>query len=345
MNLAAMGLVYAGGAGVDRLQDALRSGTPPCPRLQERESIRVLAVPPEALTGHPVLAPARRADRFSKMALLAGMEAWQGCTADPRRTGIILATALGPHATVFRYVSDMLDFGGEKASPTLFSQSVHAAAASMIATSAGLHGPVLTLADLASPFTEALALAGIWLERGRCEAVLVAAVDELSDVLAHVVRRKWSVKETGRQAGPAPVDAWHAGIPGEGAVCFRLEREGSLRVGTEAGTTNHALCRLIDQDALGARSTEPVSRGSSAVPAFSLTPYWGSTRIGMAFHLAAAALMLREQRLFTEAGTHSERHVGLIPGRGARIEVVPACSDGRVITLQREQKEEEPACP
>ena len=345
MNLAAMGLVYTGGAGVGRLQDALRSGTPPRPRLQERESIRVLAVPPEALTGHPVLAPARRADRFSKMALLAGMEAWQGCAADPRRTGIILATALGPHATVFRYVSEMLDFGGEKASPTIFSQSVHAAAASMIATSAGLHGPVLTLADLASPFTEALALAGIWLERGRCEAVLVAAVDELSDVLAHVVRRKWSVPGDGLQADSAPGDTGHGVVPGEGAVCFRLERGGSLRVGTEGGTTDHALCRLIDQGALGAIPAEPAPRGGAAVPAFSLTPYWGSTRIGTAFHLAAAVLMLQEQRIFTGAGTQAGRPAGLLPGRGARIEIVPACGDGRVITLQREQQEEEPACP
>ena len=42
-------------------------------------------------------------------------------------------TAFGPHGTVFRYVNEMLEFGDAKASPTVFSQSVHAAAASMIA--------------------------------------------------------------------------------------------------------------------------------------------------------------------------------------------------------------------
>ena len=337
MKIAAMGVVFAGGAGVGRLQAALREAEPPKPRMLERESIPVLALPPEALLGNPVLAPARRADRFCKMALLAGMEAWQGCAADPRRTGIILATALGPHATVFRYIGEMLDFGGEKASPTLFSQSVHAAAASMIATSAGLHGPVLTLSDLASPFTGALSLAGAWLAGGRCDAVLVAAVDELSDVLAHVVRRKWRAADAGRQADPAQDDAMRGTVPGEGAVCFRLEREGSLRVAAEAVSQPGAVCRLIDRDALGAMPPKPgLAAGDGGIPHLCLTPYWGSLRIGAAFNLAAAALMLREQRLYTGNGTPPEPPAGTRPWREARIEIVPACGGGRVITLQHD---------
>jgi len=101
---------------------------------------------------------------------IAAMEARRECGADPRRTGIILATAFGPHATVFRFVNEMLDFGDAKTSPTVFSQSVHAAAASMIATAAGLHGPVLSLADLAMPFEEALTLAECWLASERCDS-------------------------------------------------------------------------------------------------------------------------------------------------------------------------------
>ena len=342
MNLASLGVVFAGGAGVPRLHAALQAGVPPLPRLLERESIPVLAVPPEALAGHPVLAPARRADRFSKMALLAGMEAWRGCTAAPERTGLILATALGPHATVFRYVSEMLDFGGEKASPTLFSQSVHAAAASMIAASAGLHGPVLTLSDLASPFPEALALAEAWLEGGRCDTVLVAAADELSDVLAHVVRRKWRPPAAaGQAAGADAGSARRETVPGEGAVCFRLERGDAWRVTTGAGGAAGAACRLLDTGALGDDGSGPADAGPPGVPAFCFTPYWGSLRIGTAFHLAAAALLLREPRLVPGAGRPAET----APEGGAPIEIVPAGGTGRVITLQRRAQGEKHGCP
>ena len=70
-------------------------------------------------------------------------------------------------------VGEVLEFGDEQASPTVFSQSVHAAAASMVAAAAHLHGPTLTVADLAFPFEEALVLADAWLAADRCDAVLV----------------------------------------------------------------------------------------------------------------------------------------------------------------------------
>jgi len=307
MTITGLGIVFAGGAGVPALREALVSGTPPEATTLEKEGVQVMAVPPAALTGNPVLAPARRADRFCKMTLLAAMEAWQGCGADPLRTGIILATAFGPHATVFRFVNEMLDFGDAKVSPTVFSQSVHAAAASMIATAAGLHGPALSLADLAAPFEEALALAGCWLDSGRCDAVLVGAADELSDVLAHVVRRKWP----------------HAFVPGEGAVFFRLERTGGVRVSVGPKETEDAACHLIDSQALGAGKAAPEAQASTAVPVRSYSPLWGSTRLGSALHLAAAALMRREELPVADAA--------LMRGN---VQIVSACGTRRrVITL------------
>lgn len=296
MNIAGLGVVYAGGAGVSALHAALTAGKPPEAQLLEKEGIPVLAVPSAALAGNPVLAPARRADRFCKMTLLSAMEAWQGCTAGAGRTGIILATAFGPHATVFRFVNEMLDFGNAKVSPTIFSQSVHAAAASMIATATGLHGPVLSLADLALPFEEALTLAEGWLDRGRCDSVLVGAADELSDVLAHVVRRKRAMAADG-VAGAAFAGGM-AAVPGEGAVFFRLEREGPLRVSLGGDVVREASCLLLNTGALGGDDTALAALVPPGVPSFSLAPFWGSTRIGSAFHLAAAVLMRRDGRFF-----------------------------------------------
>ena len=135
MNLAGLGIVFPGGAGVPALRAALSAGRPLTGETLVKEPVPVLKVPAAALTGNPVLAPARRADRFCKMTLLAATEALAGSAVPPERIGIILATAFGPHGTVFKFVNDLLEFGDEQASPTVFSQSVHAAAASMVAMS------------------------------------------------------------------------------------------------------------------------------------------------------------------------------------------------------------------
>ncbi len=326
MTLTGMGVVFAGGAGVTALHEALLAGRPPAPTMLEREGVPVLAVPPTALMGNPALAPARRADRFCKMTLLAALEAWQGCGADPRRTGIILATAFGPHATVFRFVNEMLDFGDAKTSPTVFSQSVHAAAASMIAMAAGLHGPTVNLADLALPFEEALALAGCWLESGRCEAVLVGAADELSDVLCHAVRRLWP----------------NTYVPGEGAVFFRLERSGGTRVSVDAGMSPAAVCHLLNLGTLGGDDAALRASALPGIPTFSYTPMWGATRLGAAFHLAAAVLMRRSERCFPEVMPLAAG--GVCTGTGGSggcgtIQVFSACgSRSHTITLHAQEE-------
>jgi len=294
MTLADLGIVFNGGAGLAALRAALAADAPPTPTPTVREGVPVLAVPASALAGNPALAPARRADRFCKMSLAAALEAWHGCDADPRRVGIILSTALGPHATVFRYVNDLLDYGEAKTSPTVFSQSVHAAAASMITTAVGARGPVLNLSDLAFPFEEALTLAACWLRGGRCDTVLVGAADELSEVLAHVVRRKW----------PQPLP-----VLGEGAVFFRLARDGGVPVSVGTEPRSGAVLRLADACALGRED-----RGGADVRTRTFTHFWGATRIGGAFHLAAAWLLRRE---------------GLLPGGAVLppggIDVVAAC--------------------
>ena len=296
MNVAGLGIVFPGGAGVPALQAALAKGEPLVGAMLEKERIPVLRVPAAALSGNPVLAPARRADRFCKMALLAATEALSGNTADSGRTGMILATAFGPHGTVFKFVNDLLEFGGAQVSPTVFSQSVHAAAASMIAASAGLHGPALSVADLAMPFEEALALAECWLASSRCDAVLVGAVDEVSDVLAHVVRRKWTPAANGIAQPDA--DGRTAYVPGEGAIFFRLEKHGGVRVSLDGEVSPSAACHLFNAGALGADDDVLRHKACPAVPAMTYASLLGSTRVGAAFHLAVALSMRREDRFF-----------------------------------------------
>ena len=339
MNVAGLGIVFPGGAGVSSLLDVLNAGVPLRGQAQGKEPAAVLSVPPAAFAGKPVLAPARRADRFCKMSLLAAMEAMDGCAADPARIGIILATAFGPHATVFKFVNDLLDFGDEKASPTVFSQSVHAAAASMIAAAAGLHGPALTVADLAMPFEEALTLADSWLASDRCDAVLVGSVDEVSDVLAHVVRRKWALSPDGISRPSS--NGQTAYVPGEGAVFFRLERGHGARITVGEDLSPSAACHLVNVGALGSDDAELRKRILPSVPALTYVSLLGSTRIGSAFHLAVALLMRRENRLFPDILPLAS--CGFPVGGNARawaggaLQVISACgSRCRAITLGEE---------
>ena len=304
MKLSGVGVVCAGGAGVDALKVYLKNPDAPKPTpMGNKELLPVLQIPADVFK-NPLLAPVRRADRFSKMTLLAALEAWQGAEADLSRVGIILASACGPHATVFKFVNDLLDFGESKSSPTVFSQSVHAAAASMIASTIQSHGPVLNLADLSFPFESALTLADAWLEEGRCDVVLVGATEELSDVYVHAVSRLWGNRF----------------VPGEGSFFFRLERDGkgpSVRV--QQTILNDASCRLENRDALGG-AKEDGTQGCACVS------HSGSLRIGGAFLLAVAELIRR-----------GERFEGLSePVTAGPLQIVSTCGKRqRVIVLEK----------
>jgi len=274
MKLSGVGVVCAGGAGLDALKVYLKNPDAPKPMpMGNKELLPVLQIPAEVFK-NPLLTPVRRADRFSKMTLLAALEAWQGAEADLSRVGIILASACGPHATVFKFVNDLLDFGESKSSPTVFSQSVHAAAASMIASTIQSHGPVLNLADLEFPFESALTLADAWLEEGRCDVVLVGATEELSDVYVHAVSRLWGDRF----------------VPGEGSFFFRLERNGKgPAVRVQNSVLDFDACRLENRDALGGAPDE-------GTPGSSFVSHSGSLRIGGAFLLAVAELIRRGER-------------------------------------------------
>lgn len=335
MNLAGLGVVFPGGAGVPALRAALSAGRPLVGEMLAKEQVPVLKVPATALTGNPVLAPARRADRFCKMTLLAATEALAGCAVPPERIGIILATAFGPHGTVFKFVNDLLEFGDEQASPTVFSQSVHAAAASMVAAAAHLHGPALTVADLAFPFEEALALADAWLAADRCDAVLVGAVDETSDVLAHVVRRKWAPAPDGI-ARPAQAGQ-PAYVPGEGAVFVRLERgNGPLLTVADAPDAS-AAANLFNAGALGGDDAALRRLAQLAVSAQTFVSLLGNVRIGSAFHLAVAGLMRQDDRFYPDVLPADQTGFSG-GGTGAPkgpIQVISACgSRVRAISLQ-----------
>ena len=141
----------------------------------------------------PLLAKeARRASRFDRMAILAGLDALADAGIRPdahaSSVGLIIATGLGPHVTTFRFLDDIINFKEKDVSPTLFSHSVHNAAASYLSLLAGIRGPTLTVTRFSFAFHEALNLARSWLGQKRCKYVLIGAVDELGEVMGQVLR-------------------------------------------------------------------------------------------------------------------------------------------------------------
>lgn len=309
MLILGMGMIGAPGLGVDAWETALREGwQPPAAVAAPGVQRPAYLVDFEAVPDKTQLRKLRRADKLSKMAVLAAAAAMADSGIDKEergRVGIILATALGPHVTTFEFLDGILDYGDAAASPTAFSHSVHNAAASYVASSLEIQGPTLTVTRFSFAFQEALRLARCWLDQGRCDQVLVGAAEQYGDVLGYVSAEKLGVAADGRIkplvfGGPEP-------IPGEGAVFFLLGREGAERaycrigavqVGGDPLTGPSADLQLVEADGMLADASEYLAALAPGVPVAGYAPLVGSLLTGSAFTLAAAALMLKRQTLF-----------------------------------------------
>ncbi len=310
MNVAGIGVVFTRGRGIASLEAALREGwVPPAgeaPPSQGQRRIPAYSVDAATLADKAVLKGMRRSDRFSRMAVLAAWDAVEdsdiAIQAGERRLGIILATGFGPQATGFRFLDEIMDHGDGRASPTLFSHSVHNAAASYVASALGSRGPTLTVTQFFFSFHQALLLASAWLQEGRCERVLVGSVEECGDVLEYVCSRKLRIPEDGRirsfEFSSSP-----AAVPGEGSVFLLLSRDatagryceiGDISFTDEDGEESPDLY-LLDADGMSEDERDYRNSASQDVMVAGYSPLFGSMMTGSAFHCAAAALILRRQ--------------------------------------------------
>lgn len=308
MNIAGMGVIGAPGRGIAALEQALERGWVPPIEVEVKGlpsgRLPVYAVTPEMLADKTVLAKARRADRFTRMSVLAASDALQdsGIAAglDKSRLGVIVATALGPHATTFSFLDGILDFGDAAVSPTAFSHSVHNAAASYIAMTLEARGPTLTVTHFHFAFHQALLIAESWLDEGRCDAVLVGATDELGAVMQQECGRMTTPASDGR-IKPFACSAAPECVPGEGSAFFLLTREtagqayGCVAVGDdEPGESLRIL------DACGMAKDETAYRAVAAAGRClaSYSPLFGSVMTGTVFNVAAAAVMVKNGKRY-----------------------------------------------
>ena len=310
MNIAGIGVVFARGRGIGVLEEALNQGwNPPAQKEVSPASgtrIPVYAVAQETLTDRTTLKNMRRADRFSKMAVLAACDAVRdsgtAIQEGESNLGIIVATAFGPQVTAFRFLDEIIDHGESSVSPTLFSHSVHNAAASYIASALSSHGPTLTLTQFSFSFHQALILAEAWLEERRCERVLVGSVEECGTVMEYICSKKIRIAEDGRirsfEFSPSP-----SAVPGEGSAFLLLTRGDSPKRYCEirgVSLSHEAISEspdlyILDTDGMSEDEVHYKEIATRDVMIAGYSPLFGSMMTGSAFHCASAALMLMNE--------------------------------------------------
>jgi 3-oxoacyl-[acyl-carrier-protein] synthase II len=334
MHVLGAGVISAAGQGISAFSAALQDGwKAPSPYSTPAGAGHAYQVDLKAIADRSLLKKMRRADRLSKMAVVAAAEAFNSSGLEhleTRKIGVITATALGAHATTFGFLSDILEYGDGSVSPTTFSNSVHNAAASYISSVLGITGPTLTVTQFFFSFHGAIQLARAWLREGRCDLVLAGAVEQCGDELAYIQNRKSPAARDGKIR---PFHFSHSGqVPGEGAVFLLLSREDERNawctieatVSGDTGKQDRAE-DLIIIDADGLLPDESMYRKALApdVPAAAYAPLFGSMMSGSAFNCLAGIVSVRNQRMFAVPVQDNPHGVNIITETGSReIELV-----------------------
>ncbi len=303
MNILGTGIISTHGRGEAAMASALLSGTHSPVLLEvpfQSDPFALYTVPDIVLKDPVALRCARRADRFSRMAVLAAWDAFHSGTGsgsphDPARTGLVVGSAFGPHVTTFGFLDNILAYGESAVSPTRFSHSVHNLAAGYISMALDLQGPALTLTDFVDPFRAALQTAQLWLEQGMCDDVIVGCVDECGTEMEYICSQKLAVATSPHDMRPFFDPRGPVVIPGEGAVFLRLSR-----------SAPSPLCISIDPD----NSTQPdllminfeaQQRESSSIPLGCWSHQFGTSSLSSAFHCVVASSMITQRTTYQQS--------------------------------------------
>jgi 3-oxoacyl-[acyl-carrier-protein] synthase II len=335
MNILGTGIIFSRGRGIDCFEDSLKSGWREPSEVSGPSDRKhsVYGVGPETLTDRAILKNMRRSDKLSRMAVLAAADAIESggiANIKKERIGIIVASAFGAHATTFKFLDDIIDFGEANVSPTVFSNSVHNAACSYISSALDIHGPTLTITQFYFSFQYALQLAQAWIDEERCDYVLAGAVDQCGAVLEYVYNCKLIQAQDGR------IKPFHFNptfqVPGEGAVFFLVSKRDtrnvfctveSVRFGKDTDAHMPADLNIIDTDGMLADESVYVPSLSPDIPAAAYSPLFGSMMIGSAFNCAAGALTLKNQMRYANPVGENPRGIHLLNDTGhSNVELI-----------------------
>jgi 3-oxoacyl-[acyl-carrier-protein] synthase II len=174
---------------------------------------------------------ARRADRFTQLAIAACAEAladagWEGeLPFDGRRVGCVLGTGIGGISTLVDGQDSLRERGPESVSPLAVPLMMSNAAAAALSMRHGLRGPSFAISTACASGAGALGSAMRMLQSGEADAV-VAGGSEAG--LTPLARAAFSALDALSESGISrPFDARRDGfVMGEGAAVLVLERAG-----------------------------------------------------------------------------------------------------------------------
>jgi 3-oxoacyl-[acyl-carrier-protein] synthase II len=325
MYIDGIGVVFTRGRGVQSFEEALQQGWRPPD--QKSSPAPVYRVEKETLTDKSVLRKSRRADRFSKMALLAAWDAAHDSSLDLEAQsdslGVILATGFGPHVTTFGFLDEIINYGDGNVSPTIFSHSVHNAAASYIALALNSRGPTLTLTRYAFSFQEALMLAQCWIDQGRCQNVLVGCADVCGTAMEYICSKKLRIAGDGK-IKPFDFSTSPQAVPGEGSIFFMLTAEklsgsyceiAGIDIYKDKFKTTGGLM-IVEADGMTGDETNYLDSIDSDAAVAGYSPLFGSMMTGSGFNCAAASLMLKNQIKYASPVTGNPHRVNICSATG-----------------------------
>jgi 3-oxoacyl-[acyl-carrier-protein] synthase II len=174
---------------------------------------------------------ARRADRFTQLAIAACTEALADASwdeeppYDPRRVGCVLGTGIGGIATLVDGQDTLRERGPESVSPLAVPLMMSNAGAAALSMRHGLKGPSFAVSTACASGAHALGCGLRMLQTGEADAVLAGGSEA---GLAPLARAAFSALDALSESGISrPFDARRDGfVMGEGAAVLVLERSG-----------------------------------------------------------------------------------------------------------------------
>ncbi|HEX5900803.1 MAG TPA: beta-ketoacyl-[acyl-carrier-protein] synthase family protein [Solirubrobacteraceae bacterium] len=184
---------------------------------------------------------ARRADRYTQLAVAAAMQAAEeaGLRAptgespqgerplvgvDPERLGVLVGTGVGGLATLQNECQAWLEGGDRAVSPHFVPMMMPNAAAGTIAMRLGAHGPGFSVSSACATGGHAIGEAARMIVRGEVDAVVAGGTEAaLTGLCIAAFKRMGALS---REGVSKPFDAERDGfVMGEGAGVLVLERE------------------------------------------------------------------------------------------------------------------------
>jgi 3-oxoacyl-[acyl-carrier-protein] synthase II len=223
-------------------------------------------------TDHLSKKEARRADRFTQFAVVAGDEAlagagWDGeAPYDPERIGVVVGTGIGGIGTLEHGFGVLRDRGPQNVPPLSVPLMMSNAAPGVLAMRHGFRGPSFGIVSACAAGAHAIGTAKRMIESGDAEAVVTGGAEA---ALTPLSRAAFAALDALSPTGMSrPFDARRDGfVMGEGAAVLILESEERAR---ERGATILATVRGYGATSDAYHLTAPSEDGKGAAGAIRL---------------------------------------------------------------------------